>query len=115
MYPCSLFLMVIDSKCSGVVHVFTKFFRVCTFKYQFECQAEYSRLILQLRNAKLGPTDQFLMTQLWVHFWLILARLTSYLEIQKSKKTLYYAYVEWQSQMVLETLFHVRTIENDLP
>ena len=68
MYPCSLFLMVIDSKCSGVVHVFTKFFRVCTFKYQFECQytsqAEYSRLILQLRNAKLGPTDQFLIPQL---------------------------------------------------
>ena len=45
---------------------FTIFFRVCTFKYQFECQAEYSRLILQLRNAKLGPTDQFLMTQLCV-------------------------------------------------
>ena len=44
----------------------TKFFRVCTFKYQCECQAEYSRLILQLRNAKLGPTDQFLMTQLCV-------------------------------------------------
>ena len=58
--------MVIDSKCSGVVHVFAIFFRVCTFKYQHECQAEYSRLILQLRNAKLGPTDQFLMTQLCV-------------------------------------------------
>ena len=86
MYPCSLFLMGIDSKCSGVVHVFTIFFRVCTFKYQCECQAEYSRLILQLRNAKLGPTDQFLMTQLWVHFWLILARLISYLEVQKKQE-----------------------------
>ena len=65
---------------------FYQIFSCLYFKYQHECQAEYSRLILQLRNAKLGPTDQFLMTQLCAGTFLADTRQINILPRNKKKQ-----------------------------